>query len=163
MDRVKSANPEADLSVLEQAASVQYSQSGFAYIHSYRELFEKEEHLDFYNILGFSFDERKLKAGWDRFSGQKDLTLVSSADHNFELASRNASKGQALKRLAQKLGIPMAETAAVGDSLNDYSMLQAAGKGIAMGNAREDIKEIADAVTLTNDQNGVAHMIRNLL
>lgn len=57
----------------------------------------------------------------------------------------------------------MAETAAVGDSLNDYSMLQAAGKGIAMGNAREDIKEIADAVTLTNDQNGVAHMIRNLL
>lgn len=163
MDRVKSANPETDLSVLEQAASVQYSQSGFAYIHSYRELFEKEEHLDFYNILGFSFDERKLKAGWDRFSGQKDLTLVSSADHNFELASRNASKGQALKRLAQKLGIPMAETAAVGDSLNDYSMLQAAGKGIAMGNAREDIKEIADAVTLTNDQNGVAYMIRNLL
>lgn len=57
----------------------------------------------------------------------------------------------------------MAETAAVGDSLNDYSMLQAAGKGIAMGNAREDIKEIADAVTLTNDQNGVAYMIRNLL
>ncbi|KXZ17111.1 Cof-type HAD-IIB family hydrolase [Bacillus nakamurai] len=163
IDRVKSANPEQDLSVLQQAAEVQYSQSGFAYIQSYRELFDTKEHLDFYNILGFSFDEKKLKAGWDRFRDQEDLTLVSSADHNFELSARNASKGQALKRLAKRLGIPMAETAAAGDSLNDYSMLQAAGKGVAMGNARGDIKEIADAVTLTNDQNGIAHMIKNLL
>ncbi|MBT2572962.1 HAD family phosphatase [Bacillus sp. ISL-51] len=163
IDRVKSANPDTDLSVLQQAAEVQYSQSGFAYIQSYRELFETKEHLEFYNILGFSFDEKKLKAGWDRFRDQEDLTLVSSADHNFELSARNASKGQALKRLAKRLGIPMAETAAVGDSLNDYSMLQAAGIGVAMGNAREDIKEIADAVTLTNDQNGIAYMIKNLL
>lgn len=163
IDRVKSANPDTDLSVLQQAAEVQYSQSGFAYIQSYRELFDTKEHLDFYNILGFSFNEKKLKAGWDRFRDQEDLTLVSSADHNFELSARNASKGQALKRLAKRLGIPMAETAAVGDSLNDYSMVHAAGKGVAMGNAREEIKEIADAVTLTNDQNGIAHMIKNLL
>lgn len=163
LDRVKSANPKADLSVLMQAAEVQYSQSGFAYIDTFQELFEEDKQIDFYNILGFSFFKDKLEAGWQRYQEDKDLTLVSSADHNFELSSKKASKGQALERLAKRLNIPMKETAAVGDSLNDRSMLEAAGKGVAMGNAREDIKAIADAVTLTNDEHGVAHMIRHLL
>ncbi|MFQ6318991.1 Cof-type HAD-IIB family hydrolase [Bacillus halotolerans] len=163
LDRVKSANPEADLSVLMQAAEVQYSQSGFAYIDTFQELFEEDKQIDFYNILGFSFFKEKLEAGWQRYQGDKGLTLVSSADHNFELSSKKASKGQALERLAKRLNIPMKETAAVGDSLNDRTMLEAAGKGVAMGNAREDIKAIADAVTLTNDEHGVAHMIRHLL
>lgn len=163
LDRVKSANPEADLSVLMQAAEVQYSQSGFAYIDTFQELLEEDKQIDFYNILGFSFFKEKLEAGWQRYQEDKDLTLVSSADHNFELSSKKASKGQALERLAKRLNIPMKETAAVGDSLNDRSMLEAAGKGVAMGNAREDIKAIADAVTLTNDEHGVAHMIRHLL
>ncbi|MBU5263916.1 Cof-type HAD-IIB family hydrolase [Bacillus atrophaeus] len=163
LDRLTSANPEADLAVLRQAAEVQYSQSGFEYIHSYRELFETEEQIDFFNILGFSFYKEKLEAGWKKFENETDLTVVSSADHNFEIAGKRATKGQALERLAKKLGIPMNETAAVGDSLNDYSMLKAAGKSVAMGNAREDIKAMADAVTLTNDEHGVAHMIRHLL
>ncbi|PRP51973.1 Cof-type HAD-IIB family hydrolase [Bacillus halotolerans] len=163
LDRIKSANPEADLSVLMQAAEVQYSQSGFAYIDTFQELFEEDKQIDFYNILGFSFFKEKLEAGWQRYQDDKDLTLVSSADHNFELSSKKASKGQALERLAKRLNIPMNETVAVGDSLNDRSMLEAAGKGVAMGNAREDIKAIADAVTLTNDEHGVAHMIRHLL
>ncbi|MFJ9288737.1 Cof-type HAD-IIB family hydrolase [Bacillus halotolerans] len=163
LDRFKSANPKADLSVLMQAAEVQYSQSGFAYIDTFQELFEEDKQIDFYNILGFSFFKEKLEAGWQRYQEDKDLTLVSSADHNFELSSKKASKGQALERLAKRLNIPMKETAAVGDSLNDRSMLEAAGKGVAMGNAREDIKAIADAVTLTNDEHGVAHMIRHLL
>ncbi|MEC1662326.1 Cof-type HAD-IIB family hydrolase [Bacillus halotolerans] len=163
LDRVKSANPKADLSVLMQAAEVQYSQSGFAYIDTFQELFEEDKQIDFYNILGFSFFKEKLEAGWQRYQEDKDLTLVSSADHNFELSSKKSSKGQALERLAKRLNIPMKKTAAVGDSLNDRSMLEAAGKGVAMGNAREDIKAIADAVTLTNDEHGVAHMIRHLL
>ncbi|MGG1015466.1 phosphatase YwpJ [Bacillus subtilis] len=163
LDRFRSANLEADLSVLKQAAEVQYSQSGFAYINSFQELFEADQPIDFYNILGFSFFKEKLEAGWKRYEHAEDLTLVSSAEHNFELSSRKASKGQALKRLAKQLNIPLEKTAAVGDSLNDKSMLEAAGKGVAMGNAREDIKSIADAVTLTNDEHGVAHMMKHLL
>ncbi|MFP9052253.1 phosphatase YwpJ, partial [Enterococcus faecalis] len=62
LDRFRSANPEADLSVLKQAAEVQYSQSGFAYINSFQELFEADEPIDFYNILGFSFFKEKLEA-----------------------------------------------------------------------------------------------------
>lgn len=66
LDRFRSANPEADLSVLKQAAEVQYSQSGFAYINSFQELFEADEPIDFYNILGFSSSKKSLRqAGKD--------------------------------------------------------------------------------------------------
>lgn len=97
------------------------------------------------------------------FGDDSDVTMVSSADHNFEIGAKDASKGQALTRLAERLGVPLRQTAAVGDSLNDESMLRAAGVGVAMGNARQDMKEIADHVTLTNDEHGVAYMIRHLL
>ncbi|MGE6630308.1 Cof-type HAD-IIB family hydrolase [Bacillus sp. NPDC077027] len=163
IDRLKSANPQTDGEVLKHAAEVQYSQSGFAYINTYEDLFDEGKEIDFYNILGFTFYADKLKAGWEAFEHDEDITLVSSADHNFEIGSKFASKGQALTRLAERLGIDLNKTAAVGDSLNDYSMLEAAGIGVAMGNARADIKEMADVVTLTNDENGVAHMIRHIL
>ncbi|MGV2469834.1 HAD hydrolase family protein, partial [Bacillus subtilis] len=102
-------------------------------------------------------------AGWKRYEHAEDLHLVSSCEQNFGLSSRKSAKGQALKRLGEQLNIPLEETAAVGDNLNDKSMLEAAVKGVAMGNAREDIKSIADAVTLTNDEHGVAHMMKHLL
>ncbi|MCY8402913.1 Cof-type HAD-IIB family hydrolase [Bacillus sonorensis] len=163
LDRLRSANPDADLSKLELAAEQQLSQNGYAYINSYRELFERDQNLNVYNVLGFSFHKEKLEKGWKRFEKEKGLTLVTSAEHNFELEHIQASKGLALEKLAHKLGIPLDETAAVGDSLNDYSMLKAAGRSFAMGNAREDIKEMADEVALTNDENGVAHILRHLI
>lgn len=66
LDRFRSANPKADLSVLMQAAEVQYSQSGFVYIGSFQELFESDQQIDFYNILGFLSSKRSLRqAGKD--------------------------------------------------------------------------------------------------
>ena len=53
----------------------------------------------------------------------------------------------------------MSETLAFGDSLNDVSMLEAAGTGIAMGNAREDVKPMGFPTCLSNDQDGVARYI----
>jgi len=49
---------------------------------------------------------------------------------------------------------------AVGDSLNDISMIKEAGIGVAMGNAQQLVKETADHITLTNQENGVAFAIR---
>ena len=66
--------------------------------------------------------------------------------------------------MAEHLGLSSAETIAFGDSSNDLSMLRAAGVGVAMGNASEEVKASCDAVTLTNDQNGVAvYLERHLL
>ena len=85
-----------------------------------------------------------------------DLAVTSSIPRNVELNSARAQKGLALQGLADLLGIPMAETMAFGDDLNDLSMLRAAGLGVAMGNASAEVKAAADYVTASCDENGVA-------
>ncbi|MDE7164152.1 MAG: excinuclease ABC subunit UvrC [Clostridiales bacterium] len=69
------------------------------------------------------------------------------------------NKGAGLKYIADSYGIPMSEVIAFGDSYNDAAMIKAAGLGIAMGNAKEPIKKIADYVTDTNNADGVAKAI----
>lgn len=161
MDRVKSANPEVSMEQLIEAAEKQYSQTGFSFIASYKELIDTD--ADIYNILAFSFDEEKLRKGKAQFKDMEDVTMVTSAKHNFEFEHKKASKGIALEILAKKLRINLADTAAVGDSFNDVSMLQIAGRSAAMGNAPDEIKNSCQEVTLTNIDDGVAHFIYSLL
>ena len=66
------------------------------------------------------------------------------------------SKGKALEALASFLGIPLTEVMAIGDGPNDVSLLSTAGLGIAMGNAPDELKAVADYVTLDVDHSGVA-------
>jgi hypothetical protein len=73
-------------------------------------------------------------------------TLTFSKPHYLELLSPGVNKGEALRRLAERLEIPISETLAVGDSLNDREMLEAAGLGVAVANAREELKAVADVV-----------------
>ncbi|MCM3163585.1 Cof-type HAD-IIB family hydrolase [Metabacillus litoralis] len=162
IDRIKSANPDVSIHHLEEALSKQFSQTGFTFIDSYKNIIEEAD-TPVYNILAFSFFEEKLKEGWSKYGQIEGLTIVSSANHNFELEHQNASKGIALELLSEKLGIALEHTAAIGDSMNDLSMLSRAGVGIAMGNAKNSIKEVADLVTVTNDENGVAHFIQSVL
>lgn len=84
------------------------------------------------------------------------LRIMRSHPDMLEIVSANASKGRALRHLAEYYGISMAETMAVGDSENDIDMLREAGIAVAMGNACDDIKGIADFVTGANDDHGVA-------
>jgi Cof subfamily protein (haloacid dehalogenase superfamily) len=77
--------------------------------------------------------------------------------------ARGACKGTALEALAAHLGIAPEETAAIGDWVNDVSLLSAAGLGIAMGNACEELKKTADHVTLSVGEHGLAAAIKELL
>ena len=74
----------------------------------------------------------------------------------------NTTKGNGIKVLAEKLGIPISEVAAFGDSMNDETMLRAAGFSVAMGNAEKEIKDICDFVTLSNDEGGITHAIKHI-
>ena len=85
-----------------------------------------------------------------------DLSVTSSIENNIELNSRGAQKGLALAALCRETGVSMEQTMAFGDGLNDISVLRAAKIGIAMGNAAQEIRAIADYVTDTNDHDGVA-------
>lgn len=73
------------------------------------------------------------------------------------------SKGKALENLASHLGIPLAEVTAIGDGTNDIPLLTTAGLAIAMGNAPDEVKAVADYVTLDVDHSGVAAAINKLL
>ncbi len=73
------------------------------------------------------------------------------------------SKGDGLRRLAQLLGIDLAEVMAVGDNLNDLEMLDVAGLGVAMGNGTPETRARADYVTATVEDEGVARAIERFI
>lgn len=76
-----------------------------------------------------------------------------------EVLDPSVDKGKALQFVASRLGIPMEETAAIGDSWNDAPLLRAAGLRIAMGSAPEELKSIAHAVVAGVDEDGVAEAL----
>ena len=94
---------------------------------------------------------------------EEGLSITSSLYNNLEVNDAKATKGQALKRLADYLNIPMEAVMAFGDGGNDLSMIQAAGTGVTMANGLETVKAAADYITLDNDQDGVADAIEKLI
>ena len=92
-----------------------------------------------------------------------DLVVTTSIVNNIEINSREATKGNALKKLAAYLDISAVQTMAFGDDTNDITMIKAAGIGIAMGNADEEVKKAADYITGSCDNNGVAQGINHFL
>ena len=82
---------------------------------------------------------------------------------NVEINCKGVHKGNGLKKLTEHLGFTMNDVMALGDSDNDLTMLEMSGLGIAMGNAEEYIKEIADECTLTNIEFGVSYSIKQHL
>ena len=87
---------------------------------------------------------------------QERINMLRGASYNLEFVSLETSKGNGLTMLAEKLGVDMQDTMAIGDQGNDLSMLQVAGIAVAMGNGIDQLKEIADFITEDNDNDGVA-------
>lgn len=90
-------------------------------------------------------------------------TIVRSAPFFLEFLNKKVNKGSGLQALCDKLGIDPSEVIAVGDEENDRHMIEFAGLGVAMGNARDSIKEIANHVTETNNNHGVAKVISDFI
>jgi len=79
------------------------------------------------------------------------------------VVASDVSKGRALEALASYLGLSLSRVMAVGDETNDITLLSRAGLSVAMGNAPDEVKEVADHVTLDVDQNGLAAAIERFL
>lgn len=97
----------------------------------------------------------------EKFKNKAEITISKS--NYLEFTNIDASKGSALKYLADSLGIKRDEVIAVGDGYNDISMIKYAGLGVAMSNAPDDVKMHADYVTCSNEENGVAFVIEKFL
>lgn len=93
----------------------------------------------------------------------ESVEVMSSNINNFEVVKRGVNKGNALKILSEKLNIPREEIIAVGDNENDCSMIRFAGLGVAMGNAEKSIKDVADYITLNNDEDGVSEVLKKFV
>ncbi|OAB40223.1 Cof-type HAD-IIB family hydrolase [Paenibacillus antarcticus] len=87
------------------------------------------------------------------------LNVVRSKPFFLEFTEAGVDKGTSLHHLIKKLDIQQDEVIAIGDSYNDLAMIKFAGLGVAMGNAPDDIKEIANYVTDTNMEDGVAKVV----
>jgi Cof subfamily protein (haloacid dehalogenase superfamily) len=85
--------------------------------------------------------------------------LVQALPEALELLPIGASKGTALRLLLKDLGIEPGEVLAIGDGENDIEMIQMAGVGVAMGNASEKLKAVANAIVTDNDHDGVAEAV----
>lgn len=81
----------------------------------------------------------------------------------FSIISSEASKGIALEKLAEYLNIPMSQTVAIGNDNNDLSMIQMAGIGVAVENATSELKKVANYITNSNDDDGVAEFLKKLI
>lgn len=91
-----------------------------------------------------------------------EVHVTSGQNHECEVVSHGVSKARGVQVLAESLGVDDSEIVAVGDDSNDKAMIARAGLGIAMKNAPASLRQSADWVTRSNDQNGVAYALREV-
>lgn len=98
-------------------------------------------------------------AVYEYLKSNPSVNCVSGGYNNLEFTRSDVDKGVGLRSLASHLGIAIEETMAIGDTGNDIAILKAAGLGVAMGNATDDVKAVADVITGSNEEDGVASAI----
>lgn len=91
------------------------------------------------------------------------LTVVQTAAFYLEVIPKVINKGQGIRDICAVLGIDPSEVISFGDAANDIPMLREAGMGVAMGNAAETVKAVANMVTLSNNEDGIAAALEKLL
>jgi Cof subfamily protein (haloacid dehalogenase superfamily) len=94
---------------------------------------------------------------------EEKYSILRSAPIFLEFLNKGVDKGVGVSLIARQLGIEPDEVICIGDAGNDIAMIEYAGLGIAMGNATDDVKAIADYITLSNEDDGVAHVIEKFM
>ena len=91
------------------------------------------------------------------------MGVYRSEPYFLELVPKGIDKAQSLAVLLEKIGATKAEMITVGDGFNDFSMIKFAGLGVAMANAQEVVRQSADYVTLSNQEDGVAAVVEKFM
>ncbi|TMV47346.1 HAD family phosphatase [Paenibacillus mesophilus] len=147
------------------AMAVRYDTWFWAY--AVEGVFNKETWTDDLNSLqwlkfGYFTDHDENRARILSWLQEQDrYEITNSHPHNLEINPKGISKASGIAEICRLLGIGMSEVVAMGDSLNDMTMIREAGLGVAMGNAQDALKAAADLVTVTNNEHAVAKIIRD--
>lgn len=118
---------------------------------------EELESVEKINMFFSDMDDRRKTL--EELQILKTSKVCSGMPNNIEINHCEVNKGNALKWLCEKLDIDISELIAFGDGGNDIDMIKTAGCGVAMANACEELKEISDIVTKSNDEDGVAYIL----
>jgi Cof subfamily protein (haloacid dehalogenase superfamily) len=111
----------------------------------------------------FTENIEKLQQIRDIVEGWGTLEITNSHPSNLELNPLGISKASGVETVCQLLGISMSEVIAMGDSENDIAMIREVGLGVAMGNAQDEVKRIADITTVTNNEHAIAKVIHTYM
>lgn len=157
-----SAHPGTTREQIEKRAEQRFQEEEFIFTEDFSEVFNNPE-INVFKALAFSLEADGLERIKSPFRNRTDLIVTSSGFDNAEFNHPEAQKGVALKLLADERGIDLADVMAIGDNFNDVSMLKVVGRGVAMGNAEAGVKKTCSYVTDTNEQDGVAKAIEEIL
>lgn len=109
---------------------------------------------------GFGNLDTKAKSFlMEKLAYDKTIEVTNSSPNNLEVNRVGVNKAQAVKRLCELSNISLEEVMAVGDSMNDFKMLDQVGLGVAVKNAQQEILDVADVITASNNEDGVAKAI----
>ena len=128
------------------------------------ELYLNQEDNPAIKVIGISNDLEKLKHATELLSGNDNISVTSSGANNVEIMDKKATKGEALKIIADIHDINLKNAIAIGDNLNDQAMLDIVEYSIAMKNGNKELKKTAKFITeKTNSEGGVADSVMKLL
>lgn len=130
-------------------------------LDSIEELVNSDENLKILITVSPGEVGKNFEFFFNKYS--KRMNVVTSSKHYIEFTHKDASKGNALKFIASRYKTDRSRIIAMGDQLNDMSMIDFAGMGVAMGNAVDEVKKKADFVTVSNDDDGVAFALEQIL
>lgn len=109
---------------------------------------------------GFDITEDKVRESIiEELAVETDIEVTNSSPTNLEVNAVGINKARAIEKLCVKLDINMKHVMAMGDSMNDIKMIEEAGFGVAMENAQDEVKKVADWVTTHHTKHGVAQAI----
>lgn len=99
----------------------------------------------------------------DRMEFQNEELQVQTSNNDFLITNKHANKGVALEKLMNYYHVGKEQVISFGDGISDIPMMKLSGTAVAMENAMAEVKDIADYVTLSNDEDGVAEYIEKFL
>ncbi|MES3712627.1 Cof-type HAD-IIB family hydrolase [Staphylococcus ureilyticus] len=162
IDIAQHAGQEADVEKIKSGIQKRIDNGTLKVVENYDKIQDTPGEIVM-KILAFDSDLEKIDRVSETLAKSESLAISSSSRGNIEITHSDAQKGIALNTIAERLNIDMENVMAIGDNMNDVSMLERVGYSVAMENAAPEVKAIAKYETDSNEQSGVGKAIMKLL
>ncbi|OHS35533.1 Cof-type HAD-IIB family hydrolase [Staphylococcus sp. HMSC62A08] len=162
IDIAERAGQKADVEKIKNSIQKRIDNGTLKIVDNYDKIEEIPGEL-IMKILAFDSDLGKIDIVGQELAKSPNLAVSTSSRGNLEITHSDAQKGIALATIAKQLGIDLENVMALGDNLNDISMLERVGYPVAMDNAAPEVKAVAKYVTDSNENSGVGKAIMKFL